>query len=230
MIQSIIDLDHSLLPLFNGSDSVFLDHWMMVLTSGLTWIPLYLALLYLVVKNNETMSQILLVVGCAILCVVIADGMADFIVKPLVARPRPCNDVLLKYSVDVVGQMRSKDYSFFSAHAANTFSLAMFFGLLVRSRLLSTALTIWSLVNAYTRLYLGQHYVSDIVVGLLWGTVSALLSYLLYCKTFQKISTAKNYISSQYTSTGYARSDTEMVCIVLLCTLMYSVFAANILG
>lgn len=226
-IQTIIELDQILLSLTNGSGSAFLDRWMMVLTSGLTWIPLYVALLYLVVKNHDTMPQILLVAGCAVLCVVIADGMADFIVKPLVARQRPCNDVLMKYSVHVVDGMRSKGFSFFSAHAANTFSLALFFSLCVRSRLLSLSLTGWSLLNAYTRLYLGQHYFSDVLAGLLWGAIAALLSYALCRRAYKKLSTGRTYLSTQYTSTGYARSDAGMVCAVLLSTLIGSIGVAN---
>lgn len=226
-IQTIIDLDQMLLSLTNGSGSAFLDRWMMVLTSGLTWIPLYVALLYLVIKNHDTMPQILLVAGCAVLCVVIADGVADFIVKPLVARQRPCNDVLMKYTVHVVDGMRSKGYSFFSAHAANTFSLALFFSLCVRSRLLSTALTVWSLLNAYTRLYLGQHYFSDVLAGLLWGAVAALLSYTLCRRAYKNLSTGRPRRSTQYTSTGYVRSDAGLVCAVLLSTLIGSIVVAN---
>lgn len=226
IIQSVIDFDRMLLPLINGNNSSFLDGWMYVLTSGLTWIPLYVSLLYLVIKNNETMSQILLVVGCALLCIVISDGMADFIVKPLVARPRPCNDVELKYSVEIVNHMRSRSFSFFSAHAANTFSLALFFCLWVKSRLLSTVLVGWSLLNGYTRLYLAQHYPSDVIVGYAWGAVSAFVAYRICKAIYSKISTEKNFISTQYTSTGYLRSNVDIVCVVFVCTLICSVFAS----
>ena len=68
---------------------MFLDGVAFVFTSGLTWIPLYLALFYLVVKNNETMAQIGLVVGCAFLCIFFADGISEYIVKPWIERPRP---------------------------------------------------------------------------------------------------------------------------------------------
>lgn len=223
-IQTIIDLDHQLLPFFNGSDSLFLDRWMVVLTSGITWIPLYLSLLYLVVKNNETMAQILLIVGCAFLCVVLSDGMADMVAKPLVARPRPGNDPLFKYTVRVVNDLRGTDFSFFSAHAANTFSLAVFFCCLVRDRLLGVVLVAWSLLNCYTRLYLGLHYPSDITVGLLWGGVSGMLAYFTFRKIYHRISPRLNYISSQYTATGYQCSDVDIVAVVFLLTLVYTLF------
>ena len=47
--------DLGILHFFNGSNSLFYDTLVQVLTSGFTWIPLYLALFYLVIKNNETM-------------------------------------------------------------------------------------------------------------------------------------------------------------------------------
>lgn len=88
-IDSLIALDQELLTWFNGSESLFLDNFVVLLTTGITWIPLYVALFVLVMKNNETMSQIMLVVGCAALCILFADGVADGLVKPLVGRPRP---------------------------------------------------------------------------------------------------------------------------------------------
>ena len=66
--QAFLEIDRAVLEFFNGSNSLFLDHLMSLLTSGFTWIPLYLALFYLIVKNNETMAQIGLAVGCTLLC------------------------------------------------------------------------------------------------------------------------------------------------------------------
>ena len=62
----IENIDIALLEFLNGSASSFLDALMLTLTSGYTWIPLYVALLYLVINNSETMSHIILVVGCVL--------------------------------------------------------------------------------------------------------------------------------------------------------------------
>lgn len=218
-LESIIEFDQQLLLWFNGSDSLFLDRMSDMLTWGFTWTPLFLALFFLVVKNNETMPQIVLVTCCAGLCILLADGMADGIVKPLVARPRPAMDPYLKYLVDVVDGHRGSGFSFFSAHAANTMSLAVFFSMLVRNRLFTTVMVLWSLLNCWTRLYLGLHYPVDIVCGLLWGIVSGLISYMVYHKFYYKISPKINYISSHYTSSGYSMADIDMVIVVVAGTL-----------
>ena len=47
----LLSLDQSLLLALNGSDSLYLDGLMLTYTSGFTWIPLYVGLLYLVIKN-----------------------------------------------------------------------------------------------------------------------------------------------------------------------------------
>lgn len=218
-LESIIEFDQQLLLWFNGSDSLFLDRMSDMLTWGFTWTPLFLALFFLVVKNNETMPQIVLVTCCAGLCILLADGMADGIVKPLVVRPRPAMDPYLKYFVDVVDGHRGSGFSFFSAHAANTMSLAVFFSMLVRNRLFTVVMVLWSLLNCWTRLYLGLHYPVDIVCGLLWGIVSGLISYMVYHKFYYKISPKINYISSHYTSSGYSMADIDMVVVVVAGTL-----------
>ena len=225
-IQTFLANDRLVLSWFNGSNSVFLDGWMSALTSGFTWLALYASLFYLVVKNNETMGQIMLVVGCALACVGLADIMADVIVKPLVERWRPSNDPIFKYDVSVVEGYRGTSYGFFSAHAANTFSLALFFCMLVRSRVLSVALVLWSFVNCYTRMYLGLHYPSDIVCGLLWGSVCAIGVYYFYLRVSRRMFGEDNYVSTQYTSTGYRLCDVYIVVFVLVSTFLITLFKA----
>lgn len=221
--SKIQDMDMQVLSLFNGSDNIMLDQMVQILTSGLTWIPLYVMLFFVVIRNNETMGQIALVVGSAIFCVLFADGLVDGIIKQLAERWRPSNDPTFKYMVQVVDDIRLKGYSFCSAHAANTMSLAVFFSLLVRSKLLTITLVTWSLINCWTRLYLGVHYPSDILCGMMIGIVVGILVYLLYYKIYLRISPKINYISNQYTSTGYDHDDIDKVMVILMFTLIYVV-------
>ena len=224
--STIQNIDFQVLQWFNGSNNVILDQLAMVLTSGVTWIPLYVVLFIVVMRNNETMMQIGLVVGSAFLCILFADGFADGIIKPLAERWRPSNDPLVKYSVQVVDNLRMKDYSFCSAHAANTMSLAVFFSLLIRSRMVTVTLVIWSLVNCWTRLYLGVHYPLDVLTGIVLGGVVGFLVYLFYHRMYRRISPEIKYISNQYTSTGYDHDDIDMIMTVVMVVLVYVVIRA----
>ena len=174
--------DKTLLMVFNGSHCPFVDRLAVTLTCGYMWIPLYIALLLLVINNHKTVAQISLVIGMALLAIVLSEGMADLIVKPLVARLRPIHDTLMQDSVRVVNNYRAQGYSFLSAHASNTMAVAVFFSLLVKDRLFACILIVWALVNCWTRLYLGVHYPSDIIVGVVWGSVSGLFAYTIYNK------------------------------------------------
>ena len=207
-MEEIIHFDKQLLLLLNGSDSVFLDWVVMTLTNALTWIPLYVSLLYVVIKANRNVRGVLMILLAAGLCVLLAGTIDDEIVKPLVARWRPGHDPEIGHLVDTVNGYRGGRYGFFSAHASNTFSLAIFFSLLMRQRVLTIGLVSWSLVNCWTRMYLGVHYPGDITVGLIWGGLMGYLVYRLYCRVT--------------TPAQYERRLIYIPVVVLLFTVVYA--------
>lgn len=214
-MELINNIDLHLLLLVNGSNSIFIDGLMKTLTSGFTWIPLYMILLIMIIKNNETMSQILLTICCAFACVAITSSLVDLVIKPLVARPRPYANPMIRGIIKIVNGTMQNDFSFVSAHAANTCGLTVFFSLLVRNRTFIISLIMWCLLNCYTRLYFGLHYPSDIVCGLLLGLIIGVSFYLIYRKCYKKMSSNMHFISSQYTSSGYAVADINMFMTVM---------------
>ena len=224
--DALIELDKQLLLMVNGSDSLFLDGLVKTLTTATTWIPLYIALFYLVLKNNDTVQKILLILACAGLCVFFAGSLDDMFVKPMIARWRPTHDPEIGVLVDVVNGYRGGSYGFFSAHASNTFSIAVFFSLLVRSRLLTGGLVLWSLVNCWTRMYLGVHYPGDILVGLLWGGFVGTMVWLLHRYMCRRWSFNRGFVSDQYTSSGYQYADVYIVIGVLLFLFVYAILKA----
>ena len=125
-MEELIHFDKQLLLWLNGSDSLFLDSLVTTLTNAKTWIPLYLALFYVVLKSNRSVSRVLMVLAAAGVCVLLAGTIDDTIVKPLVARWRPGRDPEIGLLVDTVDGYRGGRYGFFSAHASNTFSIALF--------------------------------------------------------------------------------------------------------
>ena len=215
-MEELIQFDKELLLWLNGSDSLFMDSLMMTLTNAKTWIPLYLSLFYVVLKSNATVKDILLVLAAAGACVLLAGTIDDTIVKPLVARWRPGHDPEIGMLVDTVDGYRGGKYGFFSAHASNTFSIAVFFSLLMRQRLFTVFMVSYSLINCYTRMYLGVHYPGDITVGLLWGGLVGWGVYKGYCRLT--------------TPAVYTRQLCDIPIAVLCLTLLYAVCRAWVEG
>lgn len=130
--------------------------------------------------------------------VVVSDLTLHRLVKPLVGRPRPCHVLeILKHVANC-----SNSFSFPSNHAANAFTVAAIAGLCFRHVAVIVPLFIVAAIVALSRVYLGQHYPTDIVMGALWGSVAGYLGYKLdpivlqYLNTWPKIekwtSTTKN--------------------------------------
>ena len=90
-LDALQTFDKSILLAFNGGENIFLDSFVLTLTSAYTWIPLYASLLYLVIKNNENWQKIMLIIGTVALGLFIVNGTNLGIVKPLIARARPLN-------------------------------------------------------------------------------------------------------------------------------------------
>ncbi len=205
-----------------GSDSAFLDHFALTLTHAIIWLPLYLALIVMIIKNNDNMSQIILCIGCAFLCVIISAQLCNAVVKPLVARPRPCNTPTVMFLSQIAGNIHSKDFSFYSSHATNTMSLAVYITLVVRSHKLTAAMLLWSILCCWTRLYLAQHYLTDILVGLFVGAIIGALSYYIYQHVYRTISPDRRFVSTQYTATGYLHADIDIVLSSMAIVVVYS--------
>ena len=220
--NAIIDFDKYLLLAINGSDSIFWDGCMKVYTTISIWIPLILILLYILIKNNS-FKDFLLLFFAIILVVTCTDVISSGICKPLFERWRPTHDPELMYLVDVVDGIRGKDYGFTSSHAANSFGIATFLILLIRNRVLTMSLLFWASMNAFTRMYLGVHYPGDILAGTLIGVTVGWLIYRFYryIIRLQKRNSHRDWISTQYTKTGYLVSD-----IYLFLLVMYGTFVA----
>ena len=227
-LSTLEQIDRELLLALNGSHSLFADTLMMTFTSAWTWVPLYIALLYVIIKNNENMQQIILIPCSVALCIFLADGISSGLIKPLVGRFRPTQDPIIKYQVDVVNGYRGGMYGFFSSHAANTFSICIFLCMVIRNKILTLGLLSWSLINCWSPIYLHVHYPRHIPCGLVWGFVVGMSVYLFYRFLYKRISTDMNFVSSQYTSTGYALLDIDIILSVLMLTYMYALLRATI--
>ncbi|MGN1214019.1 MAG: phosphatase PAP2 family protein [Bacteroidaceae bacterium] len=181
MNEQLLSLDEKITLAINGSHSILLDHLALIITSTVAWVPIGVFILWHVYHkyNLRTMLYVLLGMG---LCVLMADSISSGFFKPFVERFRPTRDPELMYVVKVVEGYRGGRYGFFSSHAANTCSVALFLGLLFRNKVLYYLLALFTLSNCWSRVYLGVHYFGDIIVGLLCGVIVGWCVYRLYIK------------------------------------------------
>ena len=131
-VLSIQSLDRTLTLALNGSASLYLDHLAWLSTKTITWLPLVLVLIFVLLRNNDWRRTLSIVLFLA-LAILLADQMASGICKPLFERFRPSQNPDLIHYIDVVRGYRGGSYGFFSSHAANTMAVATFLTLLVRN-------------------------------------------------------------------------------------------------
>ena len=216
-LQQLITFDQSLLLQLNGSESFFWDRVMMVITSTAVSVPMFVVLLYVLVRNS-TPKYFWMTLLSIVLTVVVCDQVASGICKPLFLRFRPTQDPSLMYLVDVVDGYRGGRYGFISSHASNTFGLCVFLSLLFRHRGLSVLLFIWASLSTYSRIYLGVHYPGDILFGCLVGCLSGYLFHRLLLWVSNRMGCVRGGSSSLCTSTGFLVSDVNLIVLTLLLT------------
>ena len=184
MIEEILKLDSQLFLLLNNLGSSKFDAFWIFLSYKESNIFFYLSLLiFYFYKKSKTIKlsevfQSLLFIAIMIL---IADQTANLF-KDSFQRLRPCYNESLIDSVRLVKESCGGKYGFFSAHASNSFSLAVFFGLLYKNRfryIIYISLLYASLIS-YSRIYLGVHFPLDILFGGVYGITIGLVVFRIY--------------------------------------------------
>ena len=174
-METIKQLDQSLLLFLNSFHNAFWDKAVTIFTSIEIWIPFYLLIVYVIIKIYKRNSiYILILIG---LSIAVSDQFTNLI-KNSVERFRPTQDPVLGNIVHNVYN-RGGAYGFFSAHAANTFTLAIISAKLFKNQIYTILIFVWAVLVSYTRIYIGLHYPGDILAGWIWGFLAGLAFYQL---------------------------------------------------
>lgn len=185
--QEVHQLDQQLTLTINSWHSAFTDPIWAFFSNKVVWIPMYAAIVALLIWKLGWKKG-LMVVAAAVLTFGFCDQFSNLI-KHAVGRIRPLHDEFMKAGGLHVLE-RGGGYSFFSAHAANAFGLACstFMGLkkcLDRNpkwlKAYGTWMFFWAAMVSISRIFVGKHYLGDVIVGSIVGAAAGIaFGYLAY--------------------------------------------------
>ncbi|SEP37265.1 phosphatase PAP2 family protein [Propionispora vibrioides] len=169
-MEWIVTLDQTILFwIQNHLVSSVLNPYMIFLSaignSGIIWIVLGIALL--AVKKYRWLGVTVLL--ALVMSLVLGNG----ILKPLAARLRPCT--VFPWMPLLISL--PTDYSFPSGHTFASFAAAA--AIFCRSRKLGATAFLLATGIGFSRLYLFVHYPSDVLAGVLLGTLSGVAAHRL---------------------------------------------------
>lgn len=182
-MEQLIQLDKELFIFLNGLGSEPFDAFWLIITKQLHWTPFFVAVFYLLQRKIGWKNLGIILLFIAVL-ITFTDQITNLF-KNHFQRLRPCNDEEISGIIRIVKS--SKTYSFFSGHAANSMASTMFIFLLIRKYYKYTYLLfLFPLIFAYSRIYLGLHFPSDILTGYLFGGSLGFGFYKIYNHFFKK--------------------------------------------
>jgi undecaprenyl-diphosphatase len=182
--QKIIQWDHDLFTQLNSKwTNPFFDTIMPYMRHSITWIPLYLFILVFVFLNFRIKAWWWVIFF--LITVALTDMTGTKLFKYGFERIRPCNNPDMLAHLRLLVRCPS-GWGFVSNHAANHFGMAMFLFLTLRhlSKKWMWLVFLWAGSIGYAQLYVGVHYPSDIVGGMILGMIYGTCTGLLFNKYF----------------------------------------------
>ena len=168
IVEKILPYEKKIFLWLNDHHTDYWDAFMWLYSDRHTWWLLGLVTIFVFLFKNKWQEAILLIF-CAILIGILCDSIPTNIIKPFFERFRPSHHPDFSHLVDIVNNYRGGPYGFISIHVANGFGIAVFASLLLRYKYFTLAIIGWVFITAYSRIYLGVHFVSDVVGGAIWG-------------------------------------------------------------
>lgn len=161
--------------LINGTYTEGLDYFFQYVTylgDGLMFIPI---VVYCIFWNRKFLIPTLLAI---FFCTLLSQGLKRTL---FVEDLRPISLELEHVIIHKIeGVPLNRMHSFPSGHTSTAFTLALLLCSIQRNRIWCLVLPLVALVVGYSRIYLGQHFLTDVSAGVVIGIVSSYLALLIY--------------------------------------------------
>lgn len=179
MFEDIARIEHPIFIWLNQFHTPIMDQIMYLFSNKLLWMPTTLFMLFILIFKAKNIRRAIFVIIGLVLVIALCDQLTSGILKNITERLRPTHHPsyfnVVNYCYDYTGGR----YGFASSHAANAFGCAAYLSLVFKNRLYSFTIFTWAIITGYTRIYLGVHFIADILVGLVIGLVIGNLVYKL---------------------------------------------------
>jgi undecaprenyl-diphosphatase len=189
IIESIDRFDKVLLVWVHRNHSPILDKLFWALSDFKFWVPLIVVIILSYFKKFSHKPALIYFLS-NVLAVILSDMLCSRFMKPYFGRLRPCHQEEINASLHMISPCPGL-YSFASSHASTAMSMVFFFILVLKpNKIYSALLIFWSILVAYSRMYLGVHFFTDVLVGALIGMFFSLVLnkflYLRFNQTFNQ--------------------------------------------
>jgi len=88
---------------------------------------------------------------------------------------------------EVVERMSPKSLSFPSGHTSSAFTFAMAITMVLKKKGVAIASFIFAFLMGLSRIYVGVHYPTDVIVGVVVGILYAVIGYFIFAKLYDLV-------------------------------------------
>ncbi len=180
VIGTLHQTDQELTLAINSWSTPWSDSFWTMMSDIKLWIPAYILCAVFLFKMLGWKKALIVLASAAL-----AFGMCDQIsnlVKHSVSRLRPCYSFpMIEGGLNVL-EKRGGFFGFFSAHAANAFSFAVCMILGFSNdkahsySAFSKGIITWATLVSISRIFVGKHYLGDVIVG---ASIGIMIGYLI---------------------------------------------------